>query len=33
MAYEQPANQLELGLRLMREYDIKASTDCWTCHR
>ena len=33
MAYEQPADQIELGLRLMREYDIKASTDCWTCHR
>ncbi|MEP0814682.1 MAG: cytochrome c3 family protein [bacterium] len=26
-------NQKDLGKRLAREYNIKPSTDCWTCHR
>jgi hypothetical protein len=33
MAYQPPADQLELGRRLVREYRIKSFTDCWTCHR
>jgi hypothetical protein len=33
MAYRPPADQLELGRRLVREYRIKSFTDCWTCHR
>jgi len=33
MAYEPPANQIELGQRLVRAYQIKSFTDCWTCHR
>lgn len=35
MAYVPPANQLELGRRLVEEYQInkKLLTDCWTCHR
>jgi hypothetical protein len=33
MAYEPPADQIELGRRLVREYRIKSFTDCWTCHR
>jgi hypothetical protein len=36
MKYEQPANQLELGRHLMKEYDIKDSnklTSCSECHR
>lgn len=33
MAYEPPADQLELGQRLVAEYRIKSLTDCITCHR
>jgi hypothetical protein len=36
MAYEAPANQLELGLRLKQEYGIAGAeqlTSCSTCHR
>ncbi len=33
MDYEPPANQRELGLRLVSEYKIQRLTDCWTCHR
>lgn len=33
MEYEPPKNQLELGLRLVKEYKIQSLTDCWTCHR
>ncbi len=33
MDYQPPANQRELGLRLMSEYKIQRLTDCWTCHR
>lgn len=32
-AYEPPANQLELGKRLVKEYDIHPRTSCSTCHR
>ena len=32
-AYEPPSNQLELGGRLVREYGLKPSTYCSTCHR
>ncbi len=32
-AYEPPANQLELGTRLVKEYDIHPRTSCSTCHR
>jgi len=28
-----PADQLELGRRLLSEYNINPSTDCSTCHR
>lgn len=33
--YKPPANQLELGRRLVQEYGIKKEqlTDCWICHR
>ena len=33
MAYQPPANQLELGRRLVREYGIKTRISCSTCHR
>ena len=33
MAYEPPADQLELGRELVAEYKIQRLTDCWTCHR
>jgi hypothetical protein len=33
IAYEPPANQLELGRRLVKEYGIRARTSCSTCHR
>lgn len=32
-AYEPPANQLELGRRLVKEYDVEAQVTCSTCHR
>jgi hypothetical protein len=32
-AYQPPADQLELGRRLVREYGIHARTSCSTCHR
>jgi Zn ribbon nucleic-acid-binding protein len=31
--YETPANQLELGTRLVEEYRIQKLTSCSTCHR
>lgn len=31
--YEPPANQLELGRRLVAEYQIQKLTSCSTCHR
>jgi len=33
MAYEAPADQLELGRRLVSEYQIKPRTSCSACHR
>ena len=33
MDYEAPANQAELGARLVKEYDIHSLTSCSTCHR
>lgn len=33
MAYEPPANQLELGRKLVAEHKIHKLTDCVTCHR
>jgi hypothetical protein len=35
MDYIQPANQVEVGLELMRSYDVKTEqlTDCSICHR
>ena len=32
-AYEAPANQEELGRKLVAEYHIQSLTDCQTCHR
>jgi hypothetical protein len=31
--YKAPANQEELGLKLMKEYKIQSLTNCTTCHR
>lgn len=35
LAYERPANQLELGASLVRSYHINTQKlpDCWVCHR
>jgi hypothetical protein len=33
IAYEPPANQLELGRTLVKEYDVKPQVTCSTCHR
>jgi hypothetical protein len=33
ISYQPPANQVELGKRLMKDYKIYSLTDCWTCHR
>jgi hypothetical protein len=33
IAYEYPANQLELGKKLVSEYHVQSLTDCVTCHR
>ncbi|HSB61613.1 MAG TPA: cytochrome c3 family protein [Vicinamibacteria bacterium] len=33
VAYQPPANQLELGRRLVREYGIEPQVTCSTCHR
>ncbi|MGH9868702.1 MAG: cytochrome c3 family protein [Candidatus Polarisedimenticolia bacterium] len=33
MEYLPPADQAELGSRLVREYDVRPSTDCSRCHR
>lgn len=33
MAWEPPANQLELGRKLVKEYNVMKLTDCYTCHR
>jgi cytochrome c7-like protein len=31
--YQAPANQTELGLKLMKDYKIQSLTNCTTCHR
>jgi Cytochrome c7 and related cytochrome c/Class III cytochrome C family len=31
--YQPPANQLELGRKLVKEYHVQKLTDCYTCHR
>jgi hypothetical protein len=33
MDYQPPPDQLELGARLVKAYDIKSLTNCSTCHR
>jgi hypothetical protein len=33
MDYQPPADQLELGARLVKEYEIQALTSCSVCHR
>jgi hypothetical protein len=33
IAYEPPANQLELGRELVKKYDIDTQITCSTCHR
>ena len=33
MGYQPPADQIELGRRLVQEYKIKSLTSCSTCHR
>lgn len=33
MEYQPPADQLALGRRLVKEYDVRPLTDCSTCHR
>jgi hypothetical protein len=33
MTYEYPANQMEVGAQLVKEYQIRKLTDCYTCHR
>jgi Cytochrome c7 and related cytochrome c len=33
MDYEPPSNQMELGRRLVKEYQIQSLTSCSTCHR
>jgi hypothetical protein len=32
-SYKPPANQLEMGRRLVKEYKIQSLTNCTTCHR
>ncbi len=33
MDYQPPGDQLALGIRLVKKYDIHAPTSCSTCHR
>jgi hypothetical protein len=33
LAWEPPADQLALGLELVRDYDVRTRVDCSTCHR
>jgi hypothetical protein len=33
MGWEPPADDPELGERLMKEYNIRRATDCSVCHR
>jgi hypothetical protein len=31
--WKPPLNQLDQGRHLLKEYNIKSLTDCYTCHR
>jgi len=33
MDYQPPVNQVELGRKLVQEYQIQSLTSCSTCHR
>lgn len=33
MQYKYPANQAEVGAKLVAEYKVRKLTDCYTCHR
>jgi hypothetical protein len=33
MEYQPPPDQIALGRRLMKEYNVRSLTDCYTCHR
>lgn len=33
MGYQYPANQEEVGAKLVAEYKVQKLTDCWICHR
>lgn len=33
MSYQPPADQMALGAKLVKEYDIQIRTDCTVCHR
>jgi hypothetical protein len=33
VAYQPPADQIELGRRLVKEYDVQPKVNCSTCHR
>ncbi len=33
MDWQPPADQLALGRRLVKEYNVRSLTDCYTCHR
>lgn len=33
MGYSYPANQKEVGQRLVKEYNVRSLIDCYTCHR
>jgi hypothetical protein len=33
ISYQPPANQTEVGKKLVKDYKIYSLTDCWTCHR
>lgn len=33
MSWESPADQLDLGLQLLVDYDVRPRTDCSACHR
>jgi hypothetical protein len=33
MAWQRPANQIEVGRQLVQQYNVTSRTDCSTCHR
>jgi Cytochrome c3 len=33
MTYQPPDNQMEMGRKLVKEYNIQSLTSCSTCHR